>query len=379
MFFHWIINAKGQLLGKLCDKLKDRICLAPSPLDGLGLDAPDPDFEIYPHGGMTTDLPRIGGTRFVSCISSAPSCPKLAMREEEERLAALGFAARIGVELEFKLKRVEAKPGILEPSAHGYLADPVFEHAGFFEQLARGLDALQISNYSIHAEGANDQFEIALPARNPTRAADDVCLTKLLTRTLAASHALDISYSPKSRLDDFGNGCHINFSIEDIKTGDYAAIESKNFASGVARRATDLQLAYCPSEESLLRLFDRSLNRNWLRFSRSIGQDDRDALIRYVSSDSRFEFRLPDSSGSIYSAILAVLASGRLGIFSPADRSEWGDAVCLSSTRPLALERLKSWIATSAPANERSVGCIMRSVEAFASGEDSRSMFSNGG
>jgi glutamine synthetase len=215
----------------------------------------------------------------------------------------------VGLELEFFLQEGEIQRSKFTPGQHAYQTNTLLKVERFFEELSKVMTQLHIEDFCFHSEGSPNQFELSIEASDPYTSAVRFTLCKLEIQKIADRLGFSVEMSPKPVLGHFGNGLHINLSLHGLKPE-----VSHNFMYGVAKWAPDFQAVYNRSDESYLRLFDQDLKRNWLEFDQYVSKEKRSGVIRNVSRDDRYEFRLPDMSANIFSSLSACICCGLRGV-----------------------------------------------------------------
>lgn len=137
-----------------------------------------------------------------------PACTRTALGRTVSRLAADGYEALIGHEIEFQLFPL---PDDGRWSAYGLRA--MLDHRPFLDQLLTRADAAGLEILQIHAEYAPGQFEISLAPRSPVVAADDLVLARTLISRAARAVGSDASFSPLPVAAGSGNGAHQHLSL----------------------------------------------------------------------------------------------------------------------------------------------------------------------
>jgi glutamine synthetase len=254
-----------------------------------------------------------------------PGDPRGALRRAVERAADLGFACRVGPEIEFYL---------LERDASGRPVPPPHDHGGYFDfatdpsvgvrqSMAEQLRSMGLEVNTVHHEVAGGQHEIDVSAQEVLRAADSVVTFRYTLRAIAQRHGLTATFMPKPFQGQPGSGMHVHQSLSHLGDGgnafagndDYGLSDTaKQFIAGQLHHAAGMCLVLAPlvnSYKRLVRGFEAPVFVSWARTNRG-------ALIRvpHVGRPevTRVELRSPDPSCNPYLAFAVMLRCGLDGI-----------------------------------------------------------------
>jgi glutamine synthetase len=136
--------------------------------------------------------------------------PRAVLRRVLDRLAALGFTAKVGVELEFYLLEPDGSP--FQNDIHAYslenanALDPLL--ADLYETLSPfvRLDGIQ-------TEYGPGQVETNLIYTDALEAADDSARLKYAAKEVARRHGKLASFMPKPFSDQSGSSAHVHISL----------------------------------------------------------------------------------------------------------------------------------------------------------------------
>ncbi|MGA2283062.1 MAG: type I glutamate--ammonia ligase [Candidatus Dormibacteria bacterium] len=270
-----------------------------------------------------------------------PGDPRGALRRAIERAAALGYAYRVGPEIEFYL---------LERDEHGRPVPPPHDRGGYFDfatdpsvavrqTMAEQLRAMGIGVNSLHHEVAGGQHEIDVAAQEALKAADDVMTFRYTLKAIAQQRGLTATFMPKPFYAQPGSGMHVHQSLTRAGDGanafagddDYGLSDvAKHFIAGQLYHAAGMCLVLAPlinSYKRLVRGFEAPVFVSWARTNRG-------ALVRvpHVGRPevTRVELRSPDPSCNPYLAFAVMLRCGldgierRLALPPPVEESLYG-------------------------------------------------------
>lgn len=253
----------------------------------------------------------------------SPIDTRTRLREVCAALAADGFEARAGCELEFALFDLEGR----ETPWAAYGLQPVLggPESGFLKDLVALAGQAGLPVDQLHAEYGHRQFEVSLAPTDPVRAADHVVLARLLIGQAASEHGLRASFSPLSAEGaNAANGAHEHFSL----TRDGAPVfsggdgpygltpDGLSATAGVLRRLPEFLGFYAGSVLSPHRL----LPGHWSGAHLAWGLENREAAVRYCAATpgnphgASLELKPNDASSNPYLSLAALLWSAHEGI-----------------------------------------------------------------
>jgi glutamine synthetase len=251
--------------------------------------------------------------------------PRHVLRKAIDDWAALGYRAKVGIELEAFVMQPDGKGGWTEwdtPTAYVYGTGPAVDPAGLLDDLMRTADRCGLPVESINSEYDTPQFELTLVYDDALKAVDDVFLFKLMARELAYRKGLLLTFIGKPFADRGGSGFHVNLSLEDAAgrnaLADPAAADG---LSTLARQTIAGMIAHfeasagicAPTVNAYKRLKPAQLAGYWANW----GYDHRGASVRVPHERgraTRLEHRMPDGAANPYLATATVLQAARLGV-----------------------------------------------------------------
>ena len=282
---------------------------------------------------VVADLAESGG-------APLPLCGRSLLRRTVREWEALGYAPKVGLELEaYAFQRGEA--GALIPYdtpgayvyATGRLADPIrFTDAIWDRAAAAGLKL-----DSITTEYDSPQFEFTLAHDDAVKAVDEAFLFRLLAREVALDHGIVLTFMPKPIPGKSGSGLHVNFSfldkdgrnaLGDGRTPETMTPLMRGCVAGLLHHHRGMAGLLAPTVNSYERLRPGSLSGYW----RNWAVDHRGVTTRLsaeAGERSRIEHRMADGAANPYTAVAAVLQAARLGLAGsyPLPPRETGDCI----------------------------------------------------
>ncbi len=287
----------------------------------------EPDVQV-----VVADLERHGDPVAVS--------PRAALRRAVADWDALGYQAKVGVELEAYFLEPDGNGGwrpIDAPGSFVYGTGPSADPHGVLDAIWRAADGAGIPLESVNTEYDTPQFEFTLKYADALRSADDAFLFKVLAREVAQANGLLCTFLGKPLSDRGGSGTHFNVSLSRVD-GSNAIYDaaSEDGLSAVARQCIAGLLAHhrglaglcAPTVNAYKRLRPASLSGYWANW----GYDHRGATVRIPPERgvaSRLEHRLSDGAAPVHVAMAAILQAARLGLEGelPLQAAETGDGL----------------------------------------------------
>ncbi|RDH79118.1 glutamine synthetase [Mycolicibacterium moriokaense] len=252
-----------------------------------------------------------------------PYCSRGALSRIEERLAAAGFDALVGHEMEFLLVGPDGSRLPAHLWAQYGLAG-VLEFEGFVRDVTNSATGSGVSIEQFHPEYGVNQFEISLTPQSPTVAADQLMLMKMIVGRVARQYGLRVSLSPVPFAGSVGSGAHQHFSLSRdgeplFSNGSGAAgmtPEGESAVAGVVAGLAEAEGVLCGSILSGLRMQPG----HWSGAYVCWGTENREAAVRFLSGGSHnplganVEVKVVDPSANPYFATAAVLGLALDGI-----------------------------------------------------------------
>ncbi|MEU2063578.1 glutamine synthetase family protein [Streptomyces sp. NPDC013455] len=292
------------------------------------------DFAMHPDLATLRRIPWHPGTALLvadlawSDGSPVVAAPRQILRRQLDRLAALGYTAQVGTELEFIVfkdsyeQAWNANYRDLTP-ANQYNIDYSILGTGRIEPLLRRLRndmaGAGLTVESAKGECNPGQHEIAFRYDEALVTCDQHALYKTGAKEIAAQEGVSITFMAKYNERE-GNSCHIHLSLADTDgtnamAGDLDGGMSevmRHFLAGQLAALRDFSLLYAPNINSYKRFQPGSFAPTAVAW----GHDNRTCALRVVGHGRslRFENRLPGGDVNPYLAVAGLVAAGLYGI-----------------------------------------------------------------
>ena len=263
-------------------------------------------------------------------------CPRSILRSTIERAQDAGFAATMGIELEFTLfdetsLTLEQKgfDNLVTATRHASHDLIIYQtaQADFYGAVADMCETLGITLGKMHEEIGGGFMEACIRAAPAMAAADQAVLFKNFLRVLAMRRGQTVSYMPRWSEAADSQSSHIHISLRDrngtpafwdADAPDNMSATFRHFIGGLQRYLPEVMLIFAPTVNS------------WRRFAKGTfappaytwGLENRTTCLRVVGEGEnsiRVENRLPCSDSNPYLAAAATIAAGLAGIQSEAE------------------------------------------------------------
>ena len=254
--------------------------------------------------------------------------PRQILKAQTDRLAARGWTAFAGTELEFVVytetyEQAQAKAFRDLTPANQYNIDYSVLGTSRVEPLMRrirrGMAGAGLYVESSKGECNLGQHEIAFRYADAVTTCDNHSIYKTGAKEIAAQEGMSITFMAKPNQRE-GNSCHIHLSLRDaagnpVLAGDGAHGLSKlgeHFLAGQLAALREMSLFFAPNINSYKRYVPGSFAPTAIRW----GVDNRTCAYRLVGHGSslRGENRVPGGDVNPYLAIAAMIAGGLDGI-----------------------------------------------------------------
>jgi glutamine synthetase len=279
-------------------------------------------------------LTHLPATAMVQCDlvwpdhSPVVQSPRGILKKQLDRVAAHGWQALAGTELEF----IAFDTSYEEAHRNGYrdLAPVNLYNVDYSILGTSRVEPLlrDIRNHmyaaGMEVEGAKGecnfgQHEIGFLYADALVTADNHAVYKTATKEIAAQRGQSITFMAKYNERE-GNSCHIHLSLRgrggelvfwDAEKGTRTPLYDQ-FVAGVLATAADFTLLYAPNINSYKRFADASFAPTTIAW----GHDNRTCAVRLVGQGkaARMENRIPGADVNPYLALAAMLAGGLHGI-----------------------------------------------------------------
>ncbi|MEE9553777.1 MAG: glutamine synthetase family protein [candidate division Zixibacteria bacterium] len=249
--------------------------------------------------------------------------PRYILRRTTERLAADGFTAYMGPEMEYFYFKSPTSPEIMDRG--GYFEFSTVEETTHLRKAAVGaLEDLGIKVECSHHEVAPSQHEIDLRYSEALKMADYAMLYRLVVKEKALAKGYYATFMPKPIFGVNGSGMHVHQSL--FRGNSNAFFEAsdpyhlsdlgKSYMAGVLNHVKEFCLVtnqWVNSYKRLVPGYEAPCYISW-------GQRNRSSLVRVPmyrlgkESSTRVELRSPDPACNPYLAFAVMLSAGYEGI-----------------------------------------------------------------
>ncbi len=259
-------------------------------------------------------------------------CPRTTLKRQVERAAALGFAMRVGCEVEFfifeQTERGEPTTRTLDAGSYFDLV-PVDRGETARRIIVAVLEEMKLNAEASHHEVAGGQHEIDLSYADVLTMADHLATLRFVVRTIAVRHGLVATFMPKPIYGRNGSGMHTHQSL--FAKGKNAFFDAKGpiqlsevgrwYIGGLLRHAR----GYCAVTNPLVNSYKRLVPGYEAPVNVSWSTQNVSPLVRVPAQRgeaTRCENRMPDPSANPYLGLAVQLAAGLAGIRERIDPGE---------------------------------------------------------
>jgi glutamine synthetase len=312
----------------------------------IGQGPHDPDMIAIPDPRSLTVLPWQQNVARLACDVFVegepwPYCPRTILRRALERMAQLGYEAKLGAELEYFLVRRTGE-GTIEPADPlDTLEQPCYDMRAltrsfdFVSEVAEAVTSLGWDNYATDHEDANGQFEQNFQFADALSTCDRAVFFRYMVESLAQRRGLIATFMPKPFANLTGNGCHFHVSLwrdgenlferepgQDPRGLGLSEL-AYQFLAGLKANARAYIALTAPTVNSYKRLVvgAPASGATWAPAYVSYGYNNRTQMLR-IPGPGRIEDRTVDGSCNPYLAATAMLAAGLDGIERGLDPGE---------------------------------------------------------
>ncbi len=294
------------------------------------------DFHLWPDMATMRLVPWLEKTAIVLCDvknddgTPVEEAPRQILRRQVQRLAALGYTAKVASELEFYLFR-ETYDSARVKEYHdlkpwgAYIQDyhilATTRDEGILRQIRNGMNAAGIPVEGSKGEWGFGQEELNLTYSDPLQMADNHVLYKHGAKEIAALNNVAISFMAKWDASQAGSSFHLHSSLWD-SNGRAAFWDEQQplgmsqtfqqYLAGQLAYTSELMYFYAPFINSYKRYREGTFAPIRLVW----GHDNRTCGLRVVGDHNsiRVENRVPGADGNPYLAFAATIAAGIAGI-----------------------------------------------------------------
>jgi glutamine synthetase len=252
-----------------------------------------------------------------------PRCSRGVLRRVEERLAAAGFDALVGHEMEFVLVAPDGSRLPAHLWAQYGLAG-VLEFEGFVRDVTEAAASAGVLVEQFHPEYGANQFEMSLAPRTPVAAADQLLLAKIVVGRVARRHGMRVSLSPVPFAGSVGSGAHQHFSLRSAQGPVFSDGSGPAGMTKVGGAAVAGVLAGLPGAQGVLSgsilSGQRMLPGHWSGATLCWGTENREAAVRFLRGGpgnphgANVEVKIVDPSANPYFASATILGLALDGI-----------------------------------------------------------------
>ncbi|BBC37877.1 Glutamine synthetase catalytic domain protein [Streptomyces graminofaciens] len=290
------------------------------------------DFAMHPDLSTLRRVPWNEGTAMLIADlawndgSPVVAAPRQILRRQLERLAELGYTAKVGTELEFIVfkdtyeQAWDAGYKNLTP-ANQYNIDYSVLGTGRIEPLLRRIRnemaAAGLTVESAKGECNPGQHEIAFKYDDALVTCDQHAIYKTGAKEIASQEGVSLTFMAKFNERE-GNSCHIHLSLADadgtnvMADGPGMSQVMRHFLAGQLAALRDFSLLYAPNINSYKRFQPGSFAPTAVAW----GYDNRTCALRVVGHgrSMRFENRLPGGDVNPHLAVAGLVAAGLYGV-----------------------------------------------------------------
>jgi glutamine synthetase len=291
-----------------------------------------PDFFAVPDLNGFRRLPWRDGVGFVPSDlvdhhgRLVDAAPRTVLRRALERLAALGYRAEVGVEIEFHL--LAADGSLLSDGVQAYSLQVLNQLDPLFGELLDGLRGF------VELEGGNSEYgpgqcEVNLRHLGALEAADQASNFKYATRELARRAGGLATFMAKPFGDQAGNSMHLHLSLWRDDEPAFAPEEGadnqlmRQAIGGILEHLPGIVLYGAPTVNS----YKRFEIGSFAPASVTWGGDNRSVAVRSLVETpgaTRIELRTGAADAQPHWAIASLLAATVAGLEAHADPGERG-------------------------------------------------------
>ena len=319
------------------------------------------DYVMKPDLATLRRTPWLPGTALVLCDvldhhthQEVPHSPKAVLKRQVERLAGLGYEARMATELEFFLFR-ESYDALRDAGYRGLTPISPYNEDYHIFQTTKEEDVMRAIRNGLHAGGVPvenskgeadaGQEEINIRYASPVAMADRHSIVKNAVKEIAWSNGRAVTFMAKWSAAAAGSSCHIHQSLWTKRggtafhdtAGDHGmSAVMRHYLAGLLAHADEITWFLAPYVNSYKRFSAATFAPTKAVWS----VDNRTAGYRLVAPDSRsirIECRVGGADLNPYLALAAQLAAGMAGIEQKLElEPEFeGDAYGAAASRPI--------------------------------------------
>ncbi len=249
--------------------------------------------------------------------------PRYILKRVTERLAADGFTAYMGPEMEYFYFKDSSAPQIMDRGGY-FEFSTVEETINIRKATVGALEDLGIKVECSHHEVAPSQHEIDLRYAEAVTMADYAMLYRLVVKEKALAHGHYATFMPKPIYGVNGSGMHVHQSLFKGNSNSFFNQSDPYHLSDIARRYIAGILnhvkEFCLVTNQWVNSYKRLVPGYEAPCYISWGQRNRSSLVRVPmyrlgkENATRIELRSPDPACNPYLAFAVMLSAGYEGI-----------------------------------------------------------------
>ena len=296
------------------------------------------DYVMKPDLNTLRLLPWQEGTAMVTCDlldhhshELVPHAPRSVLKQQINRLQAMGLTSAVATELEFFVFRENFDEmrdkdyrdmTTISPYNEDYHIFQTAKEEGLMRALRNGLQGAGVRVENTKGEADPGQAEINVCYTDALEMADNHCLVKNATKEIAFQQGHAVTFLAKWHHDAAGSSCHIHQSL--VSTGGDAVFHDpsaeygmsdtmRHYLAGLLKHASENTFFLAPYVNSYKRFMAGTFAPTKAIWS----LDNRTAGYRVVADGTRnvrIECRVGGSDLNPYLAIAAQIAAGIAGI-----------------------------------------------------------------
>ncbi|MEU9662688.1 glutamine synthetase family protein [Streptomyces chartreusis] len=292
-----------------------------APLNGFALTGWEQGFQdigFVPDLQTLRALPHLPGTALVHCEAVHPDgapvdvAPRYILRTQLDRLAELGFAARVGLESEFLLCKGQ-QPVVPHNLDYALSHPPAL--TDFFRHLEDALHHAGTPVEAVKGEGAPGQVEVTFPYGPALDACDAYTVYRQVVQHLAKRQDMTATFM-SAPFTGMCSGLHLHLSLWQDEAPAFATTSRTQLPTdamghsiaGLLSGMPHLAPLYAPTPNSYKRYAaPHSFAPQFMNW----GIDNRGCAVRVTGhgDGTHLEIRLPGADANPYLALAACLAS----------------------------------------------------------------------
>jgi len=296
------------------------------------------DYVMRPDLATLRVLPWLEGTAMVLCDledhhthAAVPHSPRAVLKQQIQRLEAMGLKSMVATELEFFVFRESFEElrdksyrgmTTISPYNEDYHIFQTTKEEGLMRQIRNGLQGAGVKVENTKGEADPGQAEVNVCYSDALEMADNHCLVKNAVKEIAFLNDRAVTFLAKWSHDAAGSSSHIHQSLVSSSgepvffdpEAEYGMSEMmRHYIAGLLRHASDNTWFLAPYVNSYKRFVAGTFAPTKAIWS----LDNRTAGYRVVGDGSRnvrVECRVGGSDLNPYLAIAAQIAAGIAGI-----------------------------------------------------------------